>query len=67
MAKDGDKERVLKAARERQLPTYKRAPIDCQPISQQKYTRPGGLAQNIQSEEKQGPTTKTDIPSKAIT
>ena len=39
MPKVKDKERILKAARERQLPTYKGAPINCRLISQQKLCR----------------------------
>ena len=60
-----DKERILKAARERQLVTYKRAPIRLM-TSQMKYCRPEGLVQNIQSDENQGPTTNITLPSKAI-
>ena len=37
-----DTERILKAAREKQEVTYKRAPIDQQLISQQKHYKPGG-------------------------
>ena len=57
-----DKERILKAAREVQLVTYKGVLIR-QPLSQQKLCRPKG---NIQSDEKQGPTAKTTLPSKSI-
>ena len=43
MAKVKDKERLLKAAKEKQLVTYKGAPIDRQLISQQKLCRPEGI------------------------
>ena len=42
MPKVKDKERIFKAARERQLITYKGAPIRPSAISQQKYFRPEG-------------------------
>ena len=40
MPKVKDKERILKAARGKQLVTYKGAPIDCQLIYQQKLCKP---------------------------
>ena len=39
MAKVKDKERILKAAKKREL-TTRELPLDCQLISQQKYFRP---------------------------
>ena len=42
MLKVKDKERIFKAARERQLITYKGAPVRPSAISQQKYFRPEG-------------------------
>ena len=66
MSKVKDKERILKAAREKKLVTYRGVPKSCQLISQQKLCRLEGLARNIQSHEKQGPTAKIALPSKAI-
>ena len=43
MAKVKDKERILRAARKRQLVTYKGAPKGCQLISWQKHFRPEGI------------------------
>ena len=43
MPKVKDKERSLKATRERQLVIYKRAPIGCQLISQEKFCRTEGI------------------------
>ena len=60
------KEKILKAAREKQLVTYRGVPIDCQLISQKKLCRLQGMARNIQSHEKQGPISKIALPSKAI-
>ena len=39
LPKVSDKERILKAAREKQIVTYKGIPIDCQLISQKKLCR----------------------------
>ena len=58
MAKFQDKERILKAAREKQEVTYKRAPIrlgdDFSTETSQK-----GMAKNISSNEKQRSATQT--------
>ena len=43
MPKVKDKERILKAARERQLLTYRVVPIRCQLISQKKLCRFEGI------------------------
>ena len=67
MPKIKDKKRILKAARKKNLATYKGTPIRFQLISHQNLAGQKGSAGNIQSDEKQGPTTKITIPSKAIT
>ena len=65
MWKVKDKERILRAAREKQLVTHKGTPIrlsaDFSIETMQK-----GLAGSIQSDEKQEPTTCIILPSKAI-
>ena len=59
------KEKILKAAREKQEVTYKRAPIrlgdDFSTETSQK-----GMAKNISSNEKQRSATKTTLPSKSL-
>ena len=50
-------ERILKAAREKQLVTYRGVPINCQLNSQKNFAGKKGLARSIQSHEKQGPIT----------
>ena len=56
----------LKAAREKtELPT-KEFSLACQLISQKKLCRWKGLAISIQSDEKQGPTTKITLSSEAF-
>ena len=59
MPKVKDKERILKAAREKQRVTYKGVPIRLLADFSKKKNFPGkkGLARSIQSDEKQGPTT----------
>ena len=68
MPKVKDKERTLKA-REKQLVTYKGAPIrlSVDLFLNGNFAGQKGLAHNIKSDEKQGPTTKITLPSKAIT
>ena len=66
MPKFKDKEKILKAEREKQLPTGQ-FPLDCQLISQKKTAVQKGLARNIQSDEEQGPTAKIALPSKDTT
>ena len=46
MPKVKDKERILNAAREKQLVTYKGAPINCQLISQKKLFRLEDIGKN---------------------
>ena len=61
-----DKERVLKAAREKKLVTCKRVTIDGQLISPKKPCRLEGLVISILSHDNQEPTAKIVLPSKAI-
>ena len=65
MAKFKDKERILKATRKKQLVTYKRAPIRLS-VDFSTETRQAKKAQNIQSNEMQGPATKTTFSSMAL-
>ena len=60
MPKVKDKERILKAARERRelQGSFHRLLAD--------FSKETLLARSIQSDEKQGPTTKVTLPSKAI-
>ena len=57
MPKVKDKERILKAARERQLITYKGVPIRVSADFSKENFAGKGLATRIQSDEKRGPTT----------
>ena len=66
MLKVKDKESILKAAREKQRVTYKGVPIDCQLIPQKKLCRQQGTGKKYSSDEKQGPTTKITLSSKAV-
>ena len=63
-----DKERILKAEREKETVTYKGVPIRLSVDFSKKKTFAGkkGLARSTQSDEKQGPTTKITLSSKAI-
>ena len=54
MPKLKDKETILQASREKQRVTYKGVPIR---LSVDFSKEVEGLARNIQSDEKQGPTT----------
>ena len=64
MPKVKDKERLLKAAREKWSVTYKGVPIRLSADFSKEPLQ--GLARNIQSDEKQGPTTKITLPRKTI-
>ena len=67
MAKFQDKERILKAAREKQEVTYKGAPIRlAADFSMETLQIQKGMARNIPSNEKQRPATKATLPSKAF-
>ena len=63
MPKFKDKEIILKAAREKETVAYKGALIRLS-VDFSKETL---QARSIQSDEKQGPTTKITLSSKAIT
>ena len=67
MPKIKDKERILKAAREQQRVTYKGVPIrPSVDFSKRNFAGKKGLARNIQSDVKQGPTTKITLSNKAV-
>ena len=66
MIKVKDKERNLKAAKEKQLVTYKTGPIDCQLISKQKYFIPEGTGTKYSKWWKQGTTMKSTLSSEAM-
>nr|KAF6429669.1 hypothetical protein HJG59_009021 [Molossus molossus] len=66
MQKVQDKERILKAAREKQLVTYKGAPIRPSADFSNNFAGQKGVARNIQSDEKQEPTTKITLSCKAV-
>ena len=57
-----DKKRILKVAREE---SYKGVPYEL--ISQRNVAGKKGLARSVRSDEKQGPTSKITLSSKAIT
>ena len=62
MPKVKDKERILKAAREKQRVTYNGVPIRLPADFSKEILQ----ARSIQSDEKQGPTNKIILSSKAI-
>ena len=62
-----DKERILKALREKQLVTYREVPIRLSAdFSKETLQARRDLARNIQSHEKEVPTAKIALPSKDI-
>ena len=61
-----DEERILKTAREKETVTYKGVPIDYQLISQKKPYRQEEVDRSISSHERQGPTAKIALSSKAV-
>ena len=61
-----DKERIIKAAREKQLVTYRGVPIRLSVELKTNFVGQKGWARNILCHEKQGPTTKISLPSKDI-
>ena len=61
-----DKERILKAAREKETVTYKGVPIRLSAASPNKPCRKKGLVRSIRDHERQGPTSKITLSSKAI-
>ena len=59
--------RILKTAREKEKVTYKGVPIrPSVDFSKRNFAGKKGLARSIQSDEKQGPTTKMTLSRKAI-
>ena len=63
-----DKERILKAARRKERVTYKGVPIRLSAdFSKETLTGKKGLARSIPSHERQGPTSKIALSSKAFT
>ena len=58
---------ILKAIREKQVVTYKGAPIWLSSdYSTETFQASREVVWNIQGDEKQGPTTKASLPNKAI-
>ena len=67
MAKFQDKERILKAAREKQEVTYKGAPIRlATDFSMEMPQATREWKKNMPSNENQRPATKATLPSKAL-
>ena len=66
MPKVKDKERILKAARGKQLVTFKGVPIRLSADFPQETLQARRDWQEIFSHEKQGPTAKIALPSKVI-
>ena len=67
MAKFQDKERILKAAREKKEVTYKGAPIRlATDFSMETLQARREWQKNIPSNQNQRPATKTTLPSKAL-
>ena len=61
-----DKERILKAAREKERVTYKGLPIRLSADFSKETLQARNNCQDIQSHEKQGPTAKIALSSKAV-
>ena len=62
-----DKERIFKAAREKDTVTYKGLPLRLSAdFSEEALTGKKGLERSIPSRERQGPTSKITLSSKAI-
>ena len=62
-----NKEGILEAAREKDTVTYKGVPIRLSTdFSKENLTGKKGLARSIPSHERQGPTSKITVSSKAI-
>ena len=67
LSKITDKERILKAAREKETVTYKGVPIrQSADFSEKNPVGKKGLERSIQSHERQGPASKISLSSKAI-
>ena len=65
MPKLKDKEKILKRARKKQLPEGSSYKI-VNWFLKQNFAGQKGMARNIQSDEKQGPTNGITLPRKAI-
>ena len=61
-----DKERILKAAREKETVTYKGVPIRLSADFSKETLQARRLERSIPSHERQGPTSKISLSSKAI-
>ena len=61
-----DKERILKSTREKHVVTYKGATIRLPSDFSTETFQARRRSRKIQRDEKQGPTTKTTLPSRAI-
>ena len=61
-----DKERILKAAREKETVTYKGVPIRLSADFSKETLQARRLERSIPSHERQGPTAKITVSSKAI-
>ena len=61
-----DKERILKVAREKETVTYKGVPLMLSAYFSEETSGKKGLERSIQSHERQGPTSKIILSSKAI-
>ena len=66
MAKFQDKERILRAAREKQEVMYKGAPIRLAADFSMETLSQKRMARNIPSSENERPATKATLPSKAL-
>ena len=66
MPKANDKGKIIKAAREKQIVTYKGVPIRLSADFSKETAGKKELARSIQSDEKQGPTTKMTLSSETI-
>ena len=65
MAKLKDKERILKAKKQRQLVSYKGASIRLSSDFSKQTLQAEGIGMKYSKYERQGPTTKATLPSKA--
>ena len=66
MTKVKHKEKILKAAREKKIVTYRGVPLGCQLIPQKKPSRLEGIGKKYSNHEKQRPTAKTALLSEDI-
>ena len=66
LAKMKQKERILEAVRDKDTVTYKAVPIRLSADFSRDLTGKKGLARSIPSHERQGPTSKITVSSKAI-